>query len=166
MKQSHIKVVAVLLPGVLACAGAARAAPPATQEINPVVTAFTRRVEIGSDDDALTKLLKERHNTAVRLLELRLDSYHRGVDDSQKVFDAVRLVADAKLELARDDKEREAALEQVVQALRFAELRLETQAKSGLVPAANVEQARLARQTAEIQLLKARRGAPGPATRP
>src|SRR5512133_1943554 len=104
---------AVACAAVMGARVQAPAAPPATQgahEISPSVTAFMKRVEAAPGDDALRQKLKERHNTAVRLLELRVDSYRRGIDDSQKVFEAARLVAEAKLDLAQDDDERRAAL--------------------------------------------------------
>src|SRR3954447_5248869 len=54
----------------------ARNAPPDTrplQEVDPAVAAFLKPVEAAAGDDELRQKLKQRHNTAVRLLGLRVE---------------------------------------------------------------------------------------------
>jgi outer membrane protein TolC len=156
MKQ-RLLILAVLLASVHVKA-AGPTTGPATQPVDPAITGFLKRIEPAGGDDELRQKLKERHNTAVRLLELRLESYRRGIDDMSKVFEAARLVADAKSELVQSEDEREALLRQVLQISKDFEARLEKQFKGGVGSAADLERARLARETAEIQLLKLGRG--------
>src|SRR3954466_16177171 len=48
----------------------------ASGDVNPAIAAFMKPMQADQDDDALRQKLKERHNTAVRLLELRVNAYH------------------------------------------------------------------------------------------
>ena len=116
-----------------------------------------QRIEPAAGDDELVQKLKERHNTAVRLLELRVEAYHKGVADSQSVFEAVRQVSDAKLELAQNDTERQAALQQILDASKAVEARLQQQVQSGFGSESDLQRAKLAREEAEIELLKLKR---------
>src|SRR3954470_11087931 len=66
----------------------ARNARPDTrplQEVDPAVAAFMKPVEAAGGDDELRQKLKQRHNTAVRLLELRVESYRKGLADVSAV---------------------------------------------------------------------------------
>src|SRR5437868_493145 len=74
-------------------------APPA-HEVDPVIAEFMKPVEIAQGDDELRQKMKQRHNTAVRLLALRTESYRKGVSDVSGVFEAAREVADADRDLA------------------------------------------------------------------
>src|SRR5262245_47409822 len=87
--------------------------PPDRLPISPKVLAFLKPVEFGPKDSELEKKLKERHNAAVKLLEARVGEYKKGIRDMAPVFEAARLTADAKLDLATDAKARVATLEQI-----------------------------------------------------
>src|SRR5262245_18924246 len=147
---------------------AATTAPAAGHEVNPAITAFMRPIETAPGDDPVRQKLKERHNTAVRLLEVRVDGYRKGMNDVNSVFEAGRLVADAKVDLAQSVKERDAIVEQLLEVTKEMESELESQWKSGLRSEADVLRARLARQTVEVDLLKLQRAsAPNmPTTQP
>jgi hypothetical protein len=154
-----------------AAAGAdARSARPDTrplQEVDPAVAAFMKPVDAAPGDDEMRQKLKQRHNTAVRLLELRVESYRKGLADVSAVFEAAREVADSDRDLAQSADERQAAARQFANVLRAGERRLEEQLKAGFGSEANLLRTRLARETAEIELLKLEKStATGPATRP
>ena len=140
---------------------------PTTGEREPgvdaVVAAFLQTAQVQQEDDTLRQKLKERHNTAVRLLELRITGYRTGIYDASSVFDAAQTVADAKLDLAETHSERVAVIEQLVNVTKVGEARLEQQSQMGVVPEAGLLRARLARQTAEAELLKLKRSATAPA---
>src|SRR4051794_1806601 len=71
----------------------ARNAPPDTrplQEVDPAVAAFLKPAEAAAGDDEMRQKLKQRHNTAVRLLELRIESYRKGLADASAVYEAAR----------------------------------------------------------------------------
>jgi hypothetical protein len=70
------------------------------------------------------------------------------------VFEAAREVADADRDLAQSAEEREAAAKRFVDVLRAGEKRVEEQWKAGVGSEANLLRARLARETAEVELLK------------
>jgi outer membrane protein TolC len=140
-----------------AAAQAPTTAPAPAHEVDPAIIAFMKPVEVAPGDDELLQKLKERHNTAVRLLELRVDAYRKGVGDGQSVFDAVRLVSQSKLELAQNDTERQAALQQILDMSKTIESRLQKQLESGFGSESDLQRAKLARETAEIELLKLKR---------
>src|SRR5262245_25613595 len=102
--------------GALALAVGVRAQPPAgAPEVNPKVLAFLKPVEIPARDSELQKKLKERHNVAAKLLEERINEYRKGVRDINSVFEAARLIVEAKLEIAENKQARGAVLEQAVE---------------------------------------------------
>jgi hypothetical protein len=145
-------------------APAAAPAPPSSdrraadtrplKDVDPAVASFMKPVEVAQGDDELLQKMKQRHNTAVRLLEVRIESYRKGLSDASGVFEAARDVADADRDLARSAEERETAAKRFVEVLRVGEKRLEEQWKSGVGSEANLLRARLARETAEVELLK------------
>jgi len=153
-------------------APAATTAPASTaispREVDPAVAAFLEPIEAANDDDGLRQKMKERHNTAVRLLQVHIDRYRNGVADASAVFESAREVAQCKMALARNAAERETVARQVVETTRAVESRVERQWKAGLGIEVNVLRARLARETAEIELLKLQQSssATGPATTP
>jgi hypothetical protein len=160
------EVVLTIVPLVLLSVGlpaAAQPASPATapatgaaaasREVDPAVARFMKPVEPAAEDDALRSKLIERHNTAVRLLELHIERYRNGVADSSAVFESAKDVAEAKMSLARTPDEREAAARQVLDVTRSVEARVEKQFKAGLGLELNVMRARLARESAEVELL-------------
>src|SRR5687768_7639816 len=139
-------------------------ARPAAAEVDPVIEAFMKPVEVAEDDTELRRKLTERHNIAVRLLELRVKDYRRGITPVSPVFEAARTAADAKLDLAANDEERERTVQQVVDVSKVVEQTLEKQVRSGFGSEADLERARLARVTAEVELLKLKE--PGQPARP
>ena len=139
------------------------------REIDPAITTFLTPIDADSQDDALRQKLKERHNTAVELLKLQIDRYRSGVADASGVFETAREVADAKMSLARTPTEREAVARQVLDEARSVEARLEKQVKAGLGLEVNWIRAKLAREHAEIELLRLQQAAAAttaPTTRP
>jgi len=124
-------------------------------KVNPKVLAFLKPVEIGPKDSELEKLLKERHNTAVKLLEVRVEEYKKGIRDMGPVFEAARLTADAKLDLATDAKTRVAALEQILEVAQIVEQHLKQQVDKGFGFQGDYQRSRLGRLTVQIELIKA-----------
>jgi len=168
---SSFAVLLILALGnsLLLAAAPATTAPAAApaREIDPAVSAFLTTIEAGPQDDALRQKLTERHNTAVELLKLHIDRYRSGVADASAVFETAREVADAKMSLARNPAEREAVARQVLEVTRSVEARLQNQFKSGIGLELNVMRAKLARERAEIELLKLQQAATtAPTTRP
>lgn len=129
-------------------------ATAAAREVDPAVAAFLQSIEPSTENDPLRQRLIERHNTAVRLLQAHIERYRTGVADASAIFEAAREVADAKMGLARDAPERLAIAREVLEVSRAVESRVEKQWKAGLGPEINLLRARLARETAEIELLK------------
>lgn len=129
----------------------------AKPDVNPQILAFLKPSPIAEGDSDLQKKLKERHNVAVKLLEARLNDYKRGVRDLSAVFDATRLAADAKLDLAETPEARTAVLQQTLEAAKVVESHLEEQLKKGFGSQADLERARFARLSVEVELLKNKR---------
>jgi hypothetical protein len=166
MRSPLLNLVLLLLMLLFAVAMVAHAAAPApsaanqpadvrpAREVDPAVAAFMKPVEAAQGDDELRQKMKQRRNTAARLLEVRIESYRKGVADVSGVFEAAREVADADRDLAQSAEEREAAAKRFVDVLRAGEKRVEEQWKAGVGSEANLLRARLARETAEVELLK------------
>lgn len=134
------------------------AQPPAGgKEISPKILAFLKPVAIAEGDGALQKKLKERHNVAVKMLDVRVDEYKKGVRDIGPVFEAARLASEAKLDLAEQAEARVAVLEQVLEVAQLIETHLQQQIDKGFGSRADVERARYARLTVEIELLRAKK---------
>src|SRR2546421_4404951 len=149
MKHSLFILVIVLIAAASVRAQPSPTTAPAiVSQVDPAVSAFMKRIEVAPGDDALRQKLKERHNTAVHLLELRVEEYRKGITDASPAFEAAGLVAEAKLDLAQNASEREAVMQQVLDESRVIESRLEKQLKSGFGSAADLERARLARLNA------------------
>jgi len=131
--------------------------PAATApEVNPKILAFLKPVEIPEGDSELQKKLKERHNVAVKLLEERVNEYKKSVRDVSGVFEAARLTAEAKLDLSDSKESRAAVLAQVLDIAKLIESHLQDQLKKGFGSKSDLERARLARLTVEVELLRAR----------
>jgi len=175
MSSRVIAILASLLMLLSVAQRAARAEDAATTQpaaggggstdISPAIAALMQPVQLADGDDELRQKLKERHNTAVHLLELRVDEYHKGLSDLTPVFEAARLVGEAKLDLAQNADERRAALEQTLAASNVLQSRIEKQLQKGFGSEADLTRARLVRETAEVELLKLKGGG-APATQP
>jgi hypothetical protein len=131
--------------------------------VSPEILAFLKPVEIAEGDSELQKKQKERHNVAVKLLEERVNEYKKGVRDISPVFEAARLTAEAKLDLAENAEARTAVLQQLVDVAKLIENNLAQQLAKGFGSKADLERARYARLTMEVELLRAKQKAkPGP----
>jgi hypothetical protein len=128
----------------------------AAQEVDPKILAFLKPVGIDDGDSELQKKLKERHNVAVRMLDERVNEYKTGVRDVSSVFEAARLTADAKLDLADTGESRLATLDQVLEVAKLFESQLEQQLANGFGSKADLERARFGRLSVEIEILKAK----------
>ena len=131
-------------------------APARPAELNPKLDAFLKAVEPAAGDTELRKKLKERHNSAVKLLEFRIADYKKGLRDVAAVFEAARMAAEAKLDLAENVDQRGTVLEQTVEVAKVFEGYLQKQVDSGVGSKAELERARFARLSVEVQLLKLR----------
>lgn len=130
--------------------------PVRSPQVDPRIMAFLKPTDFAQGDSELQKKLKERHNVAVKLLEARINEYKKGARDASSVFEAARLTADAKLDLADTPEARTTVLEQTLGVAKLVETHLEEQLKKGFGSQSDLERARLARLTVEVELLKAK----------
>src|SRR5262245_13856498 len=138
-------------------------APAEAPGLSPEILSFLKPVAIGEEDSELQKKLKERHNVAVKMLEERINEYKKGVRDISPVFEAARLTAEAKLDLAENAEARTAVLNQLLDVAKLIESNLAQQLAKGFGSKADLERARYARVTLEVELLRAKQKAkPGP----
>jgi hypothetical protein len=137
--------------------------PAAAPGVSPEILAFLKPVTIAEGDSELQKKLRERHNVAVKLLEERINEYKKGVRDISPVFEAARLTAEAKLDLAENAEARTAALKQLLDVAKLIESNLAQQLAKGFGSKADLEQARYGRLTLEVELLRPKpKAKPGP----
>jgi len=129
------------------------AGPPA---VSPTILAFLKPVEPAAGDSELQQKLKERHNVALRLLEARINEYKKGVRDIAPVFEAARLAAEAKLDLDPSAKARVIVLEQTLELAKLFESNIQQQLDKGFGSKGDLERARFARLTVEVELIKAK----------
>src|SRR5262245_28992405 len=139
----------------------ARADEPArkaaeTPSVNPKVLEFLKPMEVGKDDNELTKKLKERHNCAVTMLDERVKEYRKGTRDLSSVFDAARTTLEAKLDLAADAEARIKVLGLGLDVAKLVEEQLQQQVARGFGSKADLERARYGRLSLEVELLRAK----------
>jgi hypothetical protein len=138
-------------------------APADAPKVSPEILAFLKPLTIAERDNELRKKLKERHNVAVKMLEDRINDYRKGVRDINFVFEAARLTADAKMDLAENAEARTAVLKQRLDVAKLIERNLAQQLANGFGSKADLELAQYARLTLEVELLRAKQKAePGP----
>ena len=138
-------------------------APADAPKVSPEILAFLKPVAIAERDSELQKKLKERHNVAVKMLEERVSEYRKGVRDINPVFEAARLTADAKMDLAENAEARTAVLKQLIDVAKLIESNLAQQLAKGFGSKADLERAHYGRLTLEVELLRAKQKAkPGP----
>ena len=138
-------------------------APADAARVSPEILAFLKPVAIAEGDSELQKKLKERHNVAVKMLAERVNEYRKGVRDIGPVFEAARLTAEAKLDLAENAEARTAALKQLLDVAKLIESNLAQQLAKGFGSKADLEQARYGRLTLEVELLRPKpKAKPGP----
>lgn len=133
--------------------GADKSVPPAVQ---PEILEFSQPVEIAEGDAELLKKRKERHNAAVALLDERVAEYKSGSRDMSAVFEAAKLVSEAKLDLAETPEARVASLESTLKVAALVEKQLQAQVDKGFGSKGDLARAKLARLTIEVELLKAK----------
>jgi hypothetical protein len=133
---------------------AAPAANAADADMDSAVAAFLQPSTPAPGDDALRQKMKERYDAAVRLLQLRVEAHRKGLSDTSSVFEAARVVAEAKLDLAQNTDERKAVLDPLVNILKVVEDRMQKELSSGFGSESDLQRAKLARLTAEVELLK------------
>jgi hypothetical protein len=109
--------------------------------------------------DELAKALAERHNSAVTLLQERLNEYEKGIRDINPVYEAGRLVADAKLDLAADADAKIKILEHTLKVAELAEAYLKQLNEKGLGSKAELERAHYGTLNVKVQLLQAKQKA-------
>ena len=164
-----VLVLLLKLPATLRAADPPTTRPatiPAAHEIDPVITEFVKPLEAAAGEDDLRKKYKERHNTLVHILKLRIEGYRKGLNDAAPIFDAVEMVAEAKMNLAQNDQEREATARQLLEVTKFVEDRAQKQLKAGFGSEIDVDRAGVLRENAEIELLKLKSHSSAPATQP
>ena len=142
--------------GLVAISGTSAQQGSSVPEVHPKILAFLKPVDVPVRGDELQKKLRERHNVAVKLLEERVNEYKKGVRDVSSVFEAARLTVDAKLEIAETKEARTEVLEQTLDVTRLVETQLDERLKKGFGSKSDLERARLARLTAEVELLRAK----------
>jgi hypothetical protein len=151
----------VLVAGHVAVNGlTVGAQAPGEKPLDPKFNAFMERMEIADGDGNLQKKLKERHNAAVAVLSARVKEYQRGVKDQMSVLDAARLVVNAKVDMAEDQKALLAALQQSLEIAQLNEDFAQRQIDRKFGDVADLEFARYLRLTVEVDLIKAQQPAP------
>ena len=133
--------------------------PADAPKVSPEILAFLKPVAIAEGDSELQKKLKERHNVAVKMLAERVNEYRKGVRDIGPVFEAARLTAEAKLDLAENAEARTAVRQQLLGVAKLVENNLAQQLAKGFGSKADLEQARFGCLTMEVELLKAKQKA-------
>src|SRR5262249_13449642 len=134
-------------------------APAGAPKVSAEILAFLKPVATAEGDSELQKKLKERHNVAVKLLEERVNEYKTGARDLSPVFEAARLTAEAKLDLAENAEARTAVLNQLLDVAKLFESNLTQQLAKGFGSKADLERARYLRLTVEVELLRAKQKA-------
>jgi hypothetical protein len=109
--------------------------------------------------DELARALAERHNSAVKLLQERINEYEKGIRDINPVYEAGRLVADAKLDLAADADAKVKILEHTLKVAEMAEAYLKQVKEKGLGSSADLERAHYGSLNVKVQLLQAKQKA-------
>jgi Na+/phosphate symporter len=127
------------------------------REVSPKILAFLKPAEATFGDSELQQKYKERHNVAVKLLEERVNEYKKGVRDISFVFEAARLTAETKMDLAENVEARIGILTQLWDMAKVIEDNLKQQIDKGFGSKAELERARFARLTVEIELIKEKR---------
>jgi hypothetical protein len=173
MKYPMLQPVAILMGSFLlfvplGLPGRAEAQPPA-EKAGPKSVTFSELKKtlkemgfletIEPKGDELAKALKERHNSAVTLLQERLNEYEKGTRDINPVYEAGRLVADAKLDLAADADAKVKILEQTLKVAELAEAYLKQLNEKGLGSKAELERAHYGSLNVKVQLLQAKQKA-------
>lgn len=115
-----------------------------------------------SDDDELTRLLKERYRTAVEEVAIVAAVVVQGIGDTsvslRQLSDAESRASRAALELCQTSTQRIAVLQKVLEARKRTEAYCKERYEAGSDPAHAFSLARYERLDAEIALARAKRG--------
>jgi hypothetical protein len=150
------------LPGRADAQTPAKKAGPKSVTISELKKALKEMGFLGTIEpkgDELTNALAERHNSAVRLLQERINEYEKGIRDINPVYEAGRLVADAKLDLAADADAKVKILEHTLKVAELAEAYLKQVNEKGLGSRADLERAHYGSLNVKVQLLQAKQKA-------
>jgi hypothetical protein len=152
----------VVILAVLCCALGVPSPAAEPEEKEPALLK-AKPLEPAKGDDELRKLQKERYNAALKEVQLRYEYVKAGKALALDVIaDASRRLLDAELDLAEKPADRVAVYEKQLEFAKDVEKIIEARAAAGFrdFSAADVEQARYARLTAEVNLLRAKKDVP------
>jgi hypothetical protein len=141
------------------------AAPPAEPDEMLQALLKAKPLETARGDDELRKVQKERYNAALKELNIRSELVVAGKDTPlDGTYDAAGRLLDAELDLAETPAERVAVRQKQVGLSKEVEAMTERFSLAGnsKLSSADVEKARYARLTAEMNLLRARKDLPRP----
>jgi hypothetical protein len=151
-----LQLAAITLAGLVVSAPVARG-----DEIPAVVGKLKKLVDEplkpAPGDDEIQKLMKERYNAAVMVVQSRLQEYMAGRGTLQNFEDAIRKVRDARLELTDKPAEQLPILELCLGLAREVEGITDARFQAGQIGAAERDEARRARIDAEIHLLRVKK---------
>jgi hypothetical protein len=148
-----------LMALVCVAASSARAAPE--DEGLPGLAKQLKPVEIGPKDDDLTRLHKQRYNSALNIVQDRLRSYLTGRGGPDELYESFALAMRAKMALSDKPADQIAALELALQGAKEMEKIAEARFQAGRISVADVEHLRIARIEVEIALLQTKQKAKG-----
>lgn len=126
--------------------------PFATAADTQQVASDTPPVATGETD--LQKLLLERKQILQKIANTVAKQYAHGVTNAEQVRQANLDLLNAELDLAKTPDERINIRSQIVRLYKEKETELISQVNAGKVPSLNLEKAKVARLTAEIELAK------------
>jgi hypothetical protein len=131
-----------------------RARPTTSASKEPV---SYRHIEIFQGDDELKRLMKQRFNTAVDELNLRLATFEGSNGGLKTVQEVASRVAQAGIELCEKPEEKTAIYSKNLQLMVMLEAMVDAKFLAGEGNAADIANAKYYRLDAEIQLLKFKR---------
>jgi hypothetical protein len=124
------------------------------EKLPPEFEIRLKPVKSAEGDSQLVKLQKERYNTALTIVRLRLLRVAAGKDTLVALGDTFERLVDAGLEILPTPKERLELLERAADAAKEMERIVNFSHKEGRISTDEFEQARFVRLSAEIRLLK------------
>jgi hypothetical protein len=116
-------------------------------------------LEPAAGDDAERKLLKERHNAAVRVTQARIQEFESGRGTLDAIVDAFRAVRDSRVALAAPPADGLPVLELYLGLLRDMEKVAEGRFNARRIGPGDLDTARIARIDAELAVVRARKQA-------
>jgi hypothetical protein len=114
-------------------------------------------IEVGSGDDQMQRLLKERCNSAAVELESRYKEFRAGRGTLLFLIDSAQRLRKAKLELNPRTENRIRVLQDYLDFAKEVEATQQRLLSEGRIPNKDYEFTRYTRLDAEIELLRAKR---------